>query len=148
MKENIGLFLLCILFGLHNLFAQSTTGNIEGWIFNTDNQPVAGVNILLISPDFLRNIGITTDKRGYFQISLIPAGIYSIRISHSSYQKIIINNVHVLRLGVQKERYTYSKFESELIWNRNEINLITMSISGNPFTVRHVDSPILEVINE
>lgn len=95
MNKTVTLFLLCLFYVLNNLFAQSTTGNLEGWIMDSDNQPILGANVLLMSPSLQGSRGAITDERGYFHISAIPVGVYSVKISHISYQKVTINDVNL-----------------------------------------------------
>ncbi len=87
--------LLFIFLGTNNLSAQSTTANLEGWILDSNNNPVATANIIVSSSDLQGSRGISTDERGYFRITSIPIGIYSIKISHISYQKVTINNINL-----------------------------------------------------
>jgi Carboxypeptidase regulatory-like domain len=95
MGKKSGILLFCILLGLQNLIAQSTTSNIEGWIFDTKNQPLVSANIVVTSNDLQGSRGTSTDERGYFRISSLPVGFYTVKISYISYQKVIINDVNL-----------------------------------------------------
>ncbi len=69
----------------------STTGKLAGRILDINNQPVIGVNILLMDTF----IGAATDNDGYFVIINIPPGMYDVRMSSIGYQTILIREVRV-----------------------------------------------------
>ena len=96
MKITYRLLLFSALLLTQNIFAQATTGNLEGWLFNEMHQPIAAANILLSSPDLQRNVGTVSDQRGYFQVTALPVGSYTIEVSHVSYQSEAIANIYVL----------------------------------------------------
>ena len=95
MGKRTGVLLVLMLLALHSLFAQSTTSNIEGWIFDTKNQPLVSANIVVTSFDLQGSRGTSTDERGYFRISSLPVGVYTVKISYISYQQVIINDVNL-----------------------------------------------------
>lgn len=94
--KNISVFLLSYILFLHiDILGQSTTGNIEGWIFDNNKQPVKSANVVLISDDMQGSRGAATDDKGYFRIQALPVGIYTVKISHISYSQVTQNNVHI-----------------------------------------------------
>lgn len=95
MKKITVFLLFCIFFVVNNLFAQSTTGNLEGWVFDADNQAVIAADVNINSSELQGSRGAATDTRGYFRIQALPVGKYSIRISHISYQQVSFNDVNV-----------------------------------------------------
>ncbi len=96
MKKISVFLLLYIFFLLNNLFAQSTTGNMEGWVFDADNQPIISANILITSAELQGSRGAATDTRGYFRIQALPVGTYTVKISHISYQQVSLDRVTIL----------------------------------------------------
>lgn len=96
MLQKTGFIVICILLVTKYIFGQSTTGNIEGWILNEDNQPVSGVNILFTSPDLQGTKGCTTNEFGYFIASTLPVGTYTLDLSHIAYQKLKVKEIQVL----------------------------------------------------
>ena len=96
MAKKVGLILLCILAELQISFAQSTTGNLEGWIFDNQNQPVIAANIYITSAELQGSRGAATDARGYFHIQALPVGKYNLRISHISFKQVTVSNINVL----------------------------------------------------
>ena len=95
MKKITGLLLFCIFFLVNNLFAQSTTGNLEGWVIDKDDQPIISANIIITSTELQGSRGAATDMRGYVRMQALPVGTYSVRISHISYQQVTLNDINV-----------------------------------------------------
>ncbi len=87
---------VCFFVGLQDVFAQSTTGNIEGRILDSHNQPVMSANVQVTSPDLQGIRGTVTDEKGYFRIAALPVGTYSARISHVSFQQVVVKGFRLL----------------------------------------------------
>ena len=67
-------------------------GEIRGRIVQKDNLlPLAGVNIEIQDT----TMGAATDMDGYFKISKIPVGIYTLRITYVGFETKIIPNVTI-----------------------------------------------------
>jgi hypothetical protein len=81
---------------LQNLMSQSTTGNLEGWIVDTHNQPVVSANIQVTSPDLQGIRGTVSDENGYFRIAALPVGTYSTKISHISFKEQLVNDINLI----------------------------------------------------
>ena len=95
MKRKASLLLSFLLLPAQFLPAQSTTGNLEGWILDSQNQPVPAVNVYVTSENLQGSRGAATDIKGYFRVSALPVGIYTVRISHISFKKVILNDIHL-----------------------------------------------------
>ena len=95
MLRKVRFLSFCLLWGAQLLFAQTTTGTLEGWILDEENQPIPGVNINFDSPDLQGTRGAITDKSGYFFANALPVGIYSIGVSHIAYQKVKVKDIQV-----------------------------------------------------
>jgi len=78
--------------------AQQVTGNLEGRIVDAEGKPLAAANIIVSSPDLQGMRGAAGDEHGYFRMLALPAGSYSIEISHVGYQSVIYDRIPV-RLG-------------------------------------------------
>ncbi len=79
------LFLPALLFG-------GVTGSISGYVIDSQSKkPLAGVHIIVEDTELT---GVT-DKRGYYIINNIPAGIYSLRTQMIGYAPIRMNEVVV-----------------------------------------------------
>lgn len=131
MKKH--LVFLWFFFPLVNMFSQSTTGNIEGWILDSNNKPVFAVNITVVSPELQGSRGVSTDERGYYLLTGLPIGQYSLKISHITFQQVNINNVRVL-LGQTTEmgevKLKEREIETEQIVIRGEQIINTRSTTN------------------
>jgi ferric enterobactin receptor len=93
------LFKKCILIAaillaaIHNLPAQNT-GRLEGRINDEQHQSLASTTVLLIDRRGNPFSKITsTDSSGRFSIEEIPNGLFTCKISHTSYQAIIRDSI-------------------------------------------------------
>ena len=68
-----------------SLFAQSVSGNLEGWVESVKGGPVISANVSVASPNLLGVRGAATDSNGHFQIFALSPGVYTVRIKHISY---------------------------------------------------------------
>ncbi len=110
------LLFLFLFFSVQNLSGQSTTGNLEGWIYNEKYQPIRGANVLFISGSLQGNRGTDTDDHGYFFIKALPVGIYSVKINHVAYQQVNINNIHLIlgqTISLGEIHLTLKTYETE-----------------------------------
>ena len=83
MKPKL-VYLLLMLFCLSENANSQSTGNIKGSITNNAKAALPHVNIILNKTNF----NTTTNDRGEYIISNIPAGSYRLIISHIGYQSI------------------------------------------------------------
>ena len=94
MKRSITLLLLIIVPFV--VFAQSTTGNLEGWVVDTAGAAIVGANVQVTSEVLQGSRGGVTDDVGHFRILALPPGVYSVRVSYVASQPFIMDNVRVL----------------------------------------------------
>ena len=66
-------------------------GTIMGTIFGPDSLPVTDAHVL-IKKGLPADV---SDNRGHFQLSPLPAGVYSLEITHVSYRKKIVKNIRL-----------------------------------------------------
>lgn len=93
MKSTTSLLLL--LFAPLSVLAQSTTGNLEGWIRDAGGSAIVGTNVTVTSPDLQGVRGISTDDRGFFRLLALPSGMYLVKLQHVSYQPATYENIHI-----------------------------------------------------
>ena len=101
---------------------KDVTGNLEGWIIDTDGNYLEGVNISLQSESLQGNRGATSNKKGYFQILYLPVGEYTILISSVGYNSLRIEDVKV-ELGKTTNL-------GEITLTQKVINLSQVTVSG------------------
>jgi outer membrane receptor for ferrienterochelin and colicin len=78
--------------GANGLWAQGTTGKIEGAVTDPSGQPVAGAQVVIVGTA----AGAVTSDRGYYFINNVPSGVYSLRAQFIGYQPAEVRNVRVL----------------------------------------------------
>ena len=87
------LFLL-LLFPLSAL-AQTTVSTIEGTIKDAQGSVVSGAQVAVKSPALGIERTATTDASGFYRITALPAGNYSITISHTGFSTRTFDNVEL-----------------------------------------------------
>jgi len=98
MRKKLYFMLIALALGSGITQAQQVTGNLEGRILTLQSEPLAGANVVVTSPSLQGERGAACNTQGYFRVVAIPAGVYSVRISHIGYQDITYENV-LIRLG-------------------------------------------------
>ena len=87
------LFLL-LLFPLSAL-AQTTVSTIEGSIKDAQGSVVSGAQVAVKSPSLGIERTATSDANGFYRITALPAGNYSITISHTGFSPRTFDNVEL-----------------------------------------------------
>ena len=64
---------------------------IAGYVYTEDGRPLENVNVIIDGTAY----GAATDHRGYFEISNIFAGEYTIAVSHIGFERTILKNIVV-----------------------------------------------------
>jgi len=99
MRALITITALLILICPMSARGQAINGNLEGWIFDQQTGDPLALVTITVSGDNLqipRRIGSMND--GYFRITGIPVGTYTVSIHHISYQNLTYDEV-IIRLG-------------------------------------------------
>jgi hypothetical protein len=91
----MSVLMLLIALGINLAVAQNITGNLEGRIINTQNCPILSVNVIVSSPSLQGLRGTLSDKNGKFHILALPAGLYTLKISHVSFHPVTLSPVRV-----------------------------------------------------
>jgi hypothetical protein len=78
--------------------SQDVTGNLEGFVLDAEGVPIGGARIVISGPSLQGTRESVTDDRGRFLVLLLPAGSYSIKITHPAYQEATYKSVSI-RLG-------------------------------------------------
>jgi len=87
------LFLL-LLFPL-SAPSQTTVSTIEGTIKDAQGSVVSGAQVVVNSPALGIERTATTDANGFYRINALPAGNYSLTISHSGFSTRTFENVEL-----------------------------------------------------
>ena len=89
LKKVINCLFLLMIAG--SVFA-GTTGKIVGTVSQQrDGEPLVGVNVAILG----LGMGAATDADGYFFITNVPPGSYTLQISYIGYQTVEYRNVNV-----------------------------------------------------
>ena len=109
--------LLVLLLLLGVLITYSQTGTIKGFVFDQSNgEPVIFTNVYLYKTSF----GSSTDVNGYFIITKVPAGDYTLMVTYLGYD--------TLRIQVSLE--PGGVITKQLYMQGSAINLETINISA------------------
>jgi outer membrane receptor for ferrienterochelin and colicin len=88
----LALMAVALVVGARGLWAQGTTGKIEGSVNDPNGQPVAGAQVLILGT----SLGATTNDAGYYFINNVPAGVYTLRAQFIGFSPNEVRNVRVL----------------------------------------------------
>jgi hypothetical protein len=75
-----------------SLFAQGTTGKIEGRVRDQAGAPIANAQVFIVGTAF----NALTNPQGYYFINNVPAGTYNVRAAFIGYKSTQVDNVKVL----------------------------------------------------
>ncbi|HRS54056.1 MAG TPA: carboxypeptidase-like regulatory domain-containing protein, partial [Bacteroidales bacterium] len=136
-KKIICLELLFILFSIIISNAQNT-GGIKGYIIDYSNKkPIKNVNIVLMPG----NYASTTDTNGYYFISNIPLGTYTMNISHISYEKIEYS------IQILVNKFIEQNFELKAITKvLSPVIVEGMSYNKEPYVINKLEMKQIEEI--
>ncbi|WP_263408100.1 TonB-dependent receptor [Terriglobus tenax] len=80
LAVGLSLFVFAIL-AVPASFAQETTAAIQGVITDPTGAVVAGATVEATSEKLLQARRVTTDNRGYYRLSALPPGVYTLTVS-------------------------------------------------------------------
>ena len=85
---------LLLLFPL-SAFAQTTISTIEGTIKDAQGSVVSGAQVTVKSPALGIERNATSDANGFYRITALPAGNYSLTISHSGFSTRTFDDIEL-----------------------------------------------------
>lgn len=88
-----GLVLACLLFSA--TAAAQTTSNIEGTVKDPHGAVVSGADIKVTSQSLTVDRTTKSDENGFFRITALPAGTYTMTVSGSGFANSTIQNVEL-----------------------------------------------------
>ena len=98
MKSNRGsslLAVLCFLLTAATALAQTTISTIEGTIKDAQGSVVSGAQVVVKSQSLGIERTATSDADGFYRVTALPAGNYSITISHTGFATRTFDNVEL-----------------------------------------------------
>jgi hypothetical protein len=110
--------------GAQALWAQGTTGKVEGTVSDPSGQPVAGAQVLVRGTA----LGAVTNSAGYYFINNVPAGTYTMMAVYIGFQPNEVRNVRVLADQTLTVNFN--------LQSAIELGAITVTVSQNPIVPR------------
>lgn len=111
--------------GAGALFAQGTTGKIEGTVRDQSGAPIAGAQVLIVGSAFAS----TTNEQGYYFFNNVPAGVMTVRAQFIGYAPSETRNVRVFAGQTMTVNLA---LEQRAI----EVGGITVTVEQNPLVPR------------
>jgi len=118
------LAVVALAFGAPSLWAQGTTGKLEGTVNDPSGQPVAGAQVLVRGT----SLGAVTNSAGYWFINSVPAGTYTLMAVYIGFQPNEVRNVRVLA-----DQTLTVNFDLQ---SAVELGAITVTVQQNPIVPR------------
>ena len=110
MKEIFTGFLILFLFGISSAQAQESTGTIRGFVYDkASGEPILFTNVFLKGTTY----GASTDVNGFFSISRVPAGTYTLMSTYLGYDTAAVQ-VSVRAGGIVNQKLFINKSSIQL----------------------------------
>ena len=95
MRYSLLSVVLCLLFLSQAALAQTTVSTIEGTVKDAQGSVVAGAHIVVKSPALSVERMATSDAQGFYRITALPAGNYSLSVSGSGFATRTFDNIEL-----------------------------------------------------
>ena len=95
MRYSLLSVVLCLLFLSQAALAQTTVSTIEGTVKDAQGSVVAGAHIVVKSPALSVERTATSDAQGFYRITALPAGNYSLSVSGSGFATRTFDNIEL-----------------------------------------------------
>src|SRR5437016_13056336 len=91
----ISLALMLMSLGPPLLAAQQPTGSIEGTITDVNGAVIPGAKVTITEKSTGRQIPVTTNSEGIFQVRALPPGEYAVRVEQSGFSPAVLESLTV-----------------------------------------------------
>jgi hypothetical protein len=91
ISTKFGMFAVCVfsvLFLVANVFAQETTGGLQGTVKDPSGAVVANATVELSGSAQLGKKTLTTDGSGYYRFANLPPGTYTVTVKASGFSEL------------------------------------------------------------
>ena len=95
MKQSIYAIIIYLLLIINSSWAQDITGSLQGRVLNVENKPLRDVNITVSGPTLQGTRATASNDEGLFRISLLPTGVYTVKVAHIAYQMLTFEKVRI-----------------------------------------------------
>jgi hypothetical protein len=132
---------LCLLFLFHSALAQTTVSNIEGTIKDAQGSVVSGATVVVKAPELGIERTATSDAGGLYRITALPAGVYSLTVSHTGFATRTFDDIELtlnrtLKLDIPLEVGAVSE-QVDVVENAQLLNPTTAS-TGTTITPQQI----------
>lgn len=136
------IFLLLSVFS-SNLYSQDQEGVIRGFVYEKETgEPVIYTNVYLYKTSY----GAATDVNGYFAISKIPAGTYTLMVTYLGFDTLKMevnvrdNEIITKQLYLEKGTYTLEQVQVSAEWQEARTETQTSIIKITPKQIKQLPS--------
>ena len=106
--------------------AQTASGNIEGWVVDSDGTSLPGATVTATQTDTGSSRVTTTDSEGRFRLASVPVGSYDVKIELDGYTVVVQEGVRVNVASTRTLEVTLSQSEiAETITVTSEAPLLS-----------------------
>lgn len=110
MKEIFTGFLFLMIFGISSVQGQESTGTVRGFVYDkSSGEPILFTNVFLKGTTY----GASTDVNGFFSISRVPAGTYTLVSTYLGYDTAAVQ-VTVKPGGIVNQKLFINKSSIQL----------------------------------
>ncbi len=98
VSTRFGMYFVCLLSVLllaANLFAQETTGGLQGAVKDPSGAVVSKAHVVLTSPALEGDKSLDTDNGGYYRFANLPPGVYSVTVKASGFSELKRDGVRI-----------------------------------------------------
>jgi len=138
----VSIFLLLSVFS-SNLYSQDQEGVIRGFVYEKETgEPVIYTNVYLYKTSY----GAATDVNGYFAISKIPAGTYTLMVTYLGFDTLQMevsvrdNEIITKQLYLEKGTYTLEQVQVSAEWQEARTETQTSIIKITPKQIKQLPS--------
>src|SRR5271156_2780516 len=90
-STRFGMFAACVfsmLLIVANLFAQETTGGLQGTVKDPSGAVVSKASVVLTSSSLVGEKTLVTDSSGYYRFANLPPGNYTLTVKASGFSEL------------------------------------------------------------
>ncbi|WP_052594392.1 TonB-dependent receptor [Aureispira sp. CCB-QB1] len=141
--------LFTFIFLLIALSTNAQKSLLKGRIVNSDNEAVIAANVILLQDSVVTNLGATTDIDGFFELSNVPQGNYTLQTSYvgfASYRTSIKIEENEVDLGIIRLTPTSGVIDEVVVTHKGANLFNPTKIAPTVATKYVVDPSALEKI--
>src|ERR1700739_1198906 len=127
------------------IYAQETTGGLQGTVKDASGAVVAGAHVVVKSPALAGDKSLDTDSTGYYRFANLAPGVYSIEVSAKNFKTVKRDGVALeighlptveitLEVGTAAEDVEVSGQAPviDVTTNTNQTNLTSQTLNDTP----------------